>query len=583
MPEKDFDVFVIETEGKDLTQAIAAAWKTVLPSFNTKINDPAVPFIDDNFDECAEQIYKSDDAAFILAFAKRKNDKIWVVILSGSQDAREKRSSQISSCIGSLTIPGMKKEDLSQRPLKSIRANEAQLGQFITHAMRELQVPGLSIALVEDGKIVFERGYGVKKWGEQNPVNEHTLLKIGSISKSMTTLLMAKLVEEGRFGWRSKAQTLYPAFRVGDEALSKSLEMEQLASASTGLPRKDAAHAFNYRNKTIFQQLSATKPTTKPKETFQYNNQIVTAAGYIAAHTVYPEKSMDQAFCDVMSEKVFRPMGMARTTFIPQDNFAFPHSETIEGEVTSLTLQDDEETDFSKPAGGIWSSAHDMGLYVITELNGGVNARRERVFDEQTLKHRRTPQVNVGHNSSYGLGWAIDVQKGLTQIGHGGRTSGFASLLGFYPEKKCGFVMLTNGLGGDSLNWAIRRKLLELWFDTSEKSSETLAATLQELKKGIAENRKKLSAPYPDWISPFLGKHHNEELGFFDITQEKGGYFLDANSGLYKARLMTHEGHKGETTLACANPGGIRLIPIEVNSFKIMEAQHSYEFKKVAE
>ena len=191
----------------------------------------------------------------------------------------------------------------------------------------------------------------------------------------------------------------------------------------------------------------------------------------------------------------------------------------------------------------------------------------------------------TGYKSSYGLGWLVDVQKGLTQIYHSGGTAGFGSLLGFYPEQQCGFVILTNGTGGHVLNDVLRRKILELWFETSEKSSEIVIFSAQEYKKYADAFKEKLSAPSADWMQPFLGKHHNDELGFFEITQDQGHYFLDLNDGICKTQLMVHEGHSGEKTLTWIEPPswGTRMIPIEGNSFKLTEEQHSYDFRKVAE
>lgn len=580
-PDKAIDLFLLETEGSNLEQAIEAGWKKVSLTFDKKMSATIKPPAPPGYDDFVVQKYASDEETFIQASARRKNDIIWVFLICGSKMIVNKRDAQIFSFIGSLKIPGMIEENLSLKPRKSIKENRDPFDHFITHGMGALNVPGLSIAIVEDGEIVFEKGYGVKKWGEQGKVDEHTLMKIASITKSMTTLLMAKLVEDGKFDWHTKAQEIYPSFRVDDAILSKTLEMEQLASASTGLPRKDLPIIFNYKGRDVFQQLATTKPTTKVKETFQYNNQMVGAAGYISAHAVYPKKSMDQAFCDVMAEKVFNPIGMTRTTFVPRENFAFPHSETLDRKIQLLTLEDDEGTDFDKPAGGIWSSAHDMGLYLITELKGGINSTGKRIFDEHNFKYRRAPQIRAGYDAEYGLGWGITKKKGLTQIGHDGGTSGFKSLLGFYPEKQCGFVILTNGFWGHFLTDVIRRKLLELWFDTDEKSSEMLKYNIQEMEKIVAEFKEKLSEPPSDLIKSFLGKHKNDELGIFEIRQDGGDYILDI--GIYKTKLMIHEEKNGEKTLAWITPPyiGFSLIPSEGESFKMVEGQHTYVFKKI--
>ncbi|MDP3443084.1 MAG: serine hydrolase domain-containing protein, partial [Ignavibacteria bacterium] len=277
----------------------------------------------------------------------------------------------------------------------------------------------------------------------------------------------------------------------------------------------------------------------------------------------------------------FNPIGMTRTTFVPRENFAFPHSKTIDNQVYLLTMQDDESTEFFKPAGDIWSSAHDMGLYLITELKRGLNATGERIVDEHHLNYRKIPQVKTGHENHYGLGLNVGRHKGLTKIGHKGGTNGFGSLLGFYPEKQCGFVILTNGYGGHLLTDVIRRKLLELWFDTDEKSSETLIYNLRETKKYLTEFKEKLAEPPSDWIKSFLGKHRNDELGIFEIRQDGGDYILDI--GIYKTKLMIHEEKNGKKTLAWITPPyiGFSLIPSEGESFKMVEEQHTYVFKKI--
>lgn len=581
-PDGAINTFFVETQGHDLSQALDKSWNRVIPSFRPQTLqtfEPPAPAI---VDELLVVNYVSDKETLIQGIAQRKDNTIWLLLISGPKAKVIKRTAQFNSFYDSLKIPGIVEEDLSQKPLKSVLNSIDEFDQFIVQGMEKLEVPGLSIAIVENGKIVFEKGYGVKKWGERDKVNEQTLMKIGSITKSMTTLLMAKLVEEGKFDWRTKVQTLYSEFRVDDDALSETLEMEQLASGSTGLPRKDFPLALNYKGSDVFQQLASIKPTTKSKETFQYNNQLLTAAGYLVAHTVESSMPMDQAFCRLMSEKVFKPIGMNITTFAPQDNYALPHASNVDGENQTLTLFDDAFTDYCKPAGGVWSSAHDMALYIMTELDGGINPKGKRVFEETNLMYRRIPQAQAGHNRHYGLGWGIAKHKGIKLIAHDGGTNGFGSLLKFCPEKKCGFVVLTNGVSGHALNKAINARLLEVWFEINEKSSEVIEFFLKTSKNRVNEFKKRLSEPDPDWMMPFLGTHENKELGVFQIKQEQGIYTLDI--GIYKTRLMLHVGKDNEKTLALIKPpfpGGLLLIPNKDGSFKMMEGQHNYVFKKM--
>lgn len=580
-PEKTLKIFFLETEGKDLSQAIDEAWKRVDPDFHYKIANKVESIAPTGFDDFLVQTYESDqENTMVQGKAERKGDKIWILLTAGPQPDMMKREAQLNSLFGSLKIPGMDEEDLSQKTLKSITQNIDKLDQFITKGMKELGVPGLSIAIVENDKIVLEKGYGVTKVGGKEPVTPHTLMKIGSITKSMTTLLMAKLIEEGKFKWGTRVRDLYPNFKVGDEKLSDTLTMEESVSASTGLPREDFSLSFNYHQLEPFQGLALIKPTTKNKETFQYNNQLFIAAGDIAAHVVAPDKPMDEAFKNLMMEKVFKPMGMTETRFTPQANYAFPHSSSLMGTPRALTLQEDEFTNFVNPAGGVWSNAHDMALYIITELKKGVNTTGERVFDEQNLMYRRNLQAQVIHNIYYGLGWFVINNKNLTQIGHGGATSGFASGLKFFPEERCGYVILTNSLTGAYLNDAIGDKILELWFGSKEKPSDKLAFAVKQLKQQ-AEGLKGLSELQPEQIIPLLGKHENKQLGVFEIKEKDGTYILD--TGAYKTKLMTLSDSKGAKPLVLIEPPfvGKTLIPLNGDSFKVVEEQHTYVFKKV--
>ena len=124
-------------------------------------------------------------------------------------------------------------------------------------------------------------------------------------------------------------------------------------------------------------------------------------------------------------------------------------------------------------------------------------------------------------------------------------------------------------------------KKIELWFDTNEKSSEQLDFFVQLIKKQEEAFKEKLSDPKAEWMKPFLGKHQNDELGIFEIKQEQGNYTLDMD--VYKTKLMMHEEKNREKTLAFITPPfiGFTLIPVEGGSFKMIEGQHDYVFKKL--
>ena len=111
----------------------------------------------------------------------------------------------------------------------------AQLDAQVERAMREFQVPGLAIAVVKDGRVVMERGWGVRRMGEPAPVTEHTLFQIASNSKAFTAAALAMLVDEGRLAWDDRVIDHLPWFRLSDPYVTRELTIRDLLTHRSGL------------------------------------------------------------------------------------------------------------------------------------------------------------------------------------------------------------------------------------------------------------------------------------------------------------------------------------------------------------
>ena len=161
---------------------------------------------------------------------------------------------------------------------------------------------------------------------------------IASNTKALTTLLLAKLVAEGKLTWDTPVTTLLPTFRLGDAETTKQVRVRQLICACTGLPRQDLEWLFQYEGVTpasALETLATMQPTSKFGELFQYSNPMAGAAGFTAGHVLYPDMELGAAYDKAMQVEVFDPLGMKSTTFdyarALAGNHADPHAPDVDG------------------------------------------------------------------------------------------------------------------------------------------------------------------------------------------------------------------------------------------------------------
>jgi CubicO group peptidase (beta-lactamase class C family) len=584
---------LVELEGHDLAAAVKAAWAATDPAAAWKVERSLNPPPSGGYDGLYVEIYVArQDRTRASAVARRKGKWIWVQLVQGKPADLDKRAAQLKTFFSGMQAPGIKKDDLSARKPRSITASKAKLVAFIEAALQATGTPGLSIAVVERGKVVLAEGFGVLEQGKAAKVSADTLMMIGSVSKSLTTLMMATLVDAKKLSWTAKVTAVDPKFRLADARLTKALTVEQLVCACAGLPRKDLPLILEYQGKDdthVYAELSKMKPSTGLKETFQYQNHMVAAGGYVAAHALDPAgASRSKTFVRAMKERVFLPMGMTRTTLdhdaaIKATNRAVPHSQDLWARHHPLSLEQERFATYIGPSGGIWSSAREMARYVITELNRGVAPDGKRVVSAANLTHRWEPQVKVSAKASYGLGWVVAKTKGLRKITHGGGTMGFATKVSFFPDKGLGVVMISNGTGGHLVENVVQARLLELWFGVNDKAQALLDFVLKEQKKEIAKLKKRTGAPGKAWIAPLLGAHQNDEIGAISLSAAPGGhYMLDA--GEYKTKLLRYSKPDGKTVLLFSDPplAGLEIFPLagEAGTLEMRRAQERYVFTR---
>ena len=542
---------------------MAAAWKTLHPDFKRplKVSHPS-PGRHGWDEEHGYEYETSPNEKIVVAAAALRHGTTWtVLLLEGGQASVEKRGASLSQISDSLRPKGYVRESFAGKAPHKLDADRVkQIVDSIDRAREKAGIPGTAIALVQDGKIVYEGGLGVRELGKPEKIDAHTRFMIASNTKAMTTLLLAKLVDEGKFTWDTPVTTLFPSFKLGDADTTRQVLVKHLICACTGLPRQDYEWLFNYEKQTPKSEidlLGTMQPTTKFGETFQYSNPLAAAAGFIAGYVVNPKKEIGAAYDDAMQSQVFGPLGMTDTTFdfgrALKGDHATAHEADVDGKMALAVMDLNRSIIPLRPAGAAWSSAHDVAKYVSMELAKGKLPDGKRYVSEDALLARRKPQVPVGEFATYGMGLMVDSEWGVQVVHHGGDMVGFHSDMFWIPEAGVGGVILTNG-PGYLIRRAFMRKTLEVLFDGQPEAEDDAAAAVATYKAGLAAERPRLTIPPDPQVTAKLAKRYtNASLG--DITVTSDATSCTFGFGGWKSAVATRKNDDGTMAMVSTAPG----------------------------
>src|SRR5215472_13594326 len=258
----------------------------------------------------------------------------------------------------------------------------ADLDDYVKHSMQTFEVPGMSIAIVKEGKVVLAKGYGVRELGDRAPVDENTLFGIGSNTKAFTSAPIATLVDQGKLGWDDPVYERLKGFEMYDPYVSKEMRIRDLLCHRSGLGLGEGDLMFwphtSFTRDDVVYRLRFLKPQSSFRTTYAYSNVMFVTAGQVVA--AVSGKSWD----DYIREKIFVPLSMKNTNssasaFKQGDDWAIPHSK-IEGKLQPISV---ENLDNAGPAGSINSSVADMSKWVLLQLNHGkIPGTETRIFSE---------------------------------------------------------------------------------------------------------------------------------------------------------------------------------------------------------
>jgi CubicO group peptidase (beta-lactamase class C family) len=425
-------------------------------------------------------------------------------------------------------------------------APPADLDAYVARAMRTYEVPGIAIAIVEDGKVVLQKGYGVRKFGDPAPVDAHTLFGIGSNTKAFTAAALATLVDAGKLSWDDPVYERLKGFQMYDPYVSKDMRIRDLLCHRSGLGVGEGDLLLwprnTYTRDDIVYRVRFLKPVSPFRSQFAYNNLMFITAGQVVAEV--SGKSWD----DYLREKIFLPLAMKDTNssadaYRASGNRAFPHGK-VEGKPQVVPFVD---LDNAGPAGSINSSVADMSQWLLVQLNHGKIPGTDRyLFSEKSSKEMWTQQaifpVDAGGLDGlkalrprfygYGMGWFLRDYKGRKLVGHPGGVGGFVTRVMLVPEENLGVVILTNAgevyayesilyhildgyLGGRTEDYIASFKAME------DKEGKDAEEKMQQARHARAADSKPSLAP-----EKYAGDYSDPWYGKVTIRAEDGGLVL---------------------------------------------------------
>ncbi|MBX3192950.1 MAG: beta-lactamase family protein [Labilithrix sp.] len=549
-PEGDLTITIVEVREKDAEKSIALAWekRSDKRGASLKPKTTSKPPPREGWDEIVQIAYDipAAEGRAVIALARRKGEISHVAFLEGKVAGFDRRGAQLGTTLGSFRAPGVEEESFAGKKANTLDAKKLEaFAAFVEESRVKAKVPGVAVAIIQDRKVVFEKGFGARVLGKKDSVTPDTLFMIGSITKPLTSLMMAKLVDEGRFTWDTPVTQVAPGFALGDPEATKKLAMRHTVCACTGLPRQDMTFFFGFGKTTPesrLEEMKGLKPTTAFGETFQYSNLMVSAGGYVAARAAEgnAKKPLGAAYDDAMRTRVLDPIGMKSSTFdfavAEKRDHSNPHTLTTTGDVASVPVSAERWIPSIRPAGGLWSSARDMARWVAVELDGGKTIDGKTIVTQANLLERRKPMARVAEKMSYGLALMVEKYDGVDVVWHTGGTLGFNTLAAWLPEHGVGLVFLTNLAGGGPLMSAARRKLFELLFDGKDEARENLAFSLKRRADAMTASFATLErTPDKDWTAKLAGEYQSTELGRVTFRSEGGKAIID--TGEWKSAI----------------------------------------------
>lgn len=423
----------------------------------------------------------------------------------------------------------------------------AGLDAIAAEVMKKTGVPGMAVAVVRDGKIAYAKGFGIRKVGENQPIDANTVFQIASLSKSLAASVVAHQVGAGVIKWDTPVQAHLPWFKLMDPWVTQRVTIADMFSHRSGLPDHagDDLEDLGYDRRTVLEHLRLL-PLNGFRDVYAYTNFGLTAA----AEAVAAASGKDWE--SLSDEVLYKPLGMNATSsrfadFEKQANRAIGHVKVGNGFQPKYQRRPDAQS----AAGGVSSSVNDLARWLALVLqNGEFDGRR--VIPTDALLPAMTAEVVSIHSSSadaraslYGYGFGVGVTPaGRTMISHSGAfASGAGTHYTIMPSARIGIVVLTNAEPGGAAE-AVGASFMDLvqfgtvtrdWLAAYGAAMAQLTAPAGDL---VGKSPPAKPAPTAS-SSSYVGRYGNPYFGEAGIVDANGHLELKIGH-LSQPYVLTH-------------------------------------------
>jgi CubicO group peptidase (beta-lactamase class C family) len=411
--------------------------------------------------------------------------------------------------------------------------------RYAEAARKEWNVPGMSLVVVQDGKVLLAKGYGVRELGKNEAVGPDTLFGAMSTTKAMTAVTMAMLVDEGKVAWDDKVIKHLPDFRVADPYITAELRIRDLFTHNGGMGNTDFLWAWTPELPVaeVVKRMQLARPTYPFRGGYNYQNVMYMIAGQVIA------KVSGMSWERFVTDRLFSPLGMNNTFANIELSKNYANRSTahyvIENKVTPIP---EMVADSIAPAGAVWSTADDIGKWVAFMLGDGT-ANGRILLRPATFQTLTRPQIIVPpgqfyptvaltkpHWTSYALGWFQHDYRGEMVNFHTGSLAGRTAIIGLIPDKKMGIYVFGN-VDHAEVRHALMYKAFDM-FAFGDNNGRDWSKEMKTLYDGIDEQGRRAAAAalarrLPNTkpsqpLTNYVGKYSDPFYGDIDVTLVEG-------------------------------------------------------------
>ena len=391
-----------------------------------------------------------------------------------------------------------------------------QLASLVTQKMEAYGVPGVAMGIVKDGKVTV-RGFGVTNLDDPQPVTPDTIFPIASISKTVTTTAIMRLVEQGKIDLNAPIQKYLPDFRVQDDDASRKVAVWHLLTHTPGWEGQLTPEDWGTQTLAHFVETMKDLPKlAEPGEVWSYNNAGFSVAGRIIE--VVTGQPIDRALRSLVFEPIGLTHAFTRLEDVASYRFSVAHRGPAgRGSVIRPLMQSSSVT-----AGGVAMSLNDLMTYAQFHMGDGTGRDGQPVLTRASLEQMRTPRIRKNAtDEDMGLGWHLRKVGGVLTAAHGG-TLGHCLLIELVPERHLALVILTNHTNGWQLVQDVERTALQLLENLKLDPAQAIG------HRGINETMPDapILATQPD-PQPYVGVYQKPPSGRNTVRIQDGQLMVD--------------------------------------------------------